>query len=70
MYGATIKTLSLCSSFCARNQIYSSVYFNSYIHSQHIGDKGSGPDGIEYSLKHHATIIKDKENSNSILDQS
>ena len=65
-----LNTLSLCSSFCARNRVYSSVYFNPYIRRQHIGDKVSGRDGSKYSMRHHATIIKTKENSNSILDQS
>ena len=53
----THQILNLCSSFCARNQVYSSVHFNPYIHRQHIGDKVSGLDGSKYSLRHHATII-------------
>jgi hypothetical protein len=34
-----LNTTSLCSSLCARKQVYSSVYFNPYVHRQHIGDK-------------------------------
>ena len=34
-----LNTLSLCSSLCARNQVYNSVYFNPHIHRQHIADK-------------------------------